>query len=120
MPLFVAAVLFWAIQEQGATVIAQYAAENTDLDAFGFTMPASWFQSVGSLVLPRRGRQRAPGPDAGVRIAMGTDAPLYPHGENLMELELLVQQGLSPAEALHAATLSAAHLMGLDATLGSL
>jgi imidazolonepropionase-like amidohydrolase len=58
--------------------------------------------------------------EAGVRIAMGTDAPLYPHGENLLELELLVEQGLTPADALHAATLSAAELMGLEATLGSL
>lgn len=51
LPLFVAAVFFWVIQEQGATVIAQYAAESTDLDAFGFGIPASWFQSVGSFVL---------------------------------------------------------------------
>ncbi|MEV5302229.1 metal-dependent hydrolase family protein [Amycolatopsis methanolica] len=58
--------------------------------------------------------------EAGVRIAMGTDAPLYPHGENLLELELLVEHGLSPAEALHAATLSAAELMGLESTLGSI
>lgn len=58
--------------------------------------------------------------EAGVRIAMGTDAPLYPHGKNLVELELLVERGLSPADALHSATLSAAELMGLDGTLGSL
>ncbi|WP_409180433.1 peptide MFS transporter [Amycolatopsis sp. VS8301801F10] len=51
VPMFVAAVAFWCIQEQGATVIAQYAGESTDLDAFGFAIPASWFQSVGSLVL---------------------------------------------------------------------
>lgn len=57
---------------------------------------------------------------AGVRIAMGSDAPLYPHGDNLKELELLVEHGLTPAQALHAATLSAAELMGLQETLGSL
>lgn len=51
VPLFVAAVFFWVVQEQGATVIAQYAAESTDLDAFGFALPAPWFQSVGSVVL---------------------------------------------------------------------
>ncbi|MBA8826123.1 imidazolonepropionase-like amidohydrolase [Saccharopolyspora lacisalsi] len=58
--------------------------------------------------------------EAGVPIAMGTDAPLHPHGENLVELELLVENGLRPADALHAATLSAAELMGLDRTLGSI
>jgi imidazolonepropionase-like amidohydrolase len=56
---------------------------------------------------------------AGVKIAMGTDAPVYPHGRNLRELELLVQAGLSPAQALHAATLSAATLMGLEGELGT-
>jgi imidazolonepropionase-like amidohydrolase len=57
---------------------------------------------------------------AGVKIAMGSDAPVYPHGQNLRELELLVQAGMKPAQALHAATLSAAQLMGLDGELGSL
>ena len=51
IPIFLAAVFFWVIQEQGATVIAQYADESTDLNAFGFALPSSWFQSVGSLVL---------------------------------------------------------------------
>lgn len=58
--------------------------------------------------------------EAGVPIAMGTDAPLHPHGENLVELELLVEHGLRPVDALHAATLSAAELMGLDRALGSI
>jgi imidazolonepropionase-like amidohydrolase len=57
---------------------------------------------------------------AGVKIAMGSDAPVYPHGKNLRELELLVQAGMTPAQALHAATLSAAQLMGLDGELGTL
>ncbi|MBP2365809.1 metal-dependent hydrolase family protein [Pseudonocardia parietis] len=57
---------------------------------------------------------------AGVPIAMGTDAPLYPHGRNLTELELMVDHGLTPGDALHAATLSAADLMGLADELGSL
>lgn len=51
IPLFAAAVCFWVIQEQGATVIAQYAEQSTDLNALGFAVPSSWFQSVGSLVL---------------------------------------------------------------------
>lgn len=57
---------------------------------------------------------------AGVKIAMGTDAPLYPHGKNLRELELLAGCGMKPEAALHSATLSAAELMGVDDDLGSL
>ncbi|MFK8213756.1 metal-dependent hydrolase family protein [Haloferax volcanii] len=55
--------------------------------------------------------------DAGVNIAMGTDAgtPFNDHGENaLREMELLVEYGLSPAEALEAATVGGADLLGLD------
>lgn len=51
VPLFVAAVFFWLIQEQGASVLAQYADQSTDLDAFGFTITSSWFQSIASFVL---------------------------------------------------------------------
>lgn len=51
IPIFAAAVFFWVIEEQGATVIAQYAEQSTDLNAFGFSIPPSWFQSVGSLFL---------------------------------------------------------------------
>jgi imidazolonepropionase-like amidohydrolase len=57
---------------------------------------------------------------AGVRIAMGTDSGVTPHGQNLDELPLLVQAGMTAAQALHAATLSAAELLGLERELGSL
>ncbi len=56
---------------------------------------------------------------AGVRIAMGTDSGVTRHGRNLEELPLLVQAGMTPAQALHATTLSAAELMGLADELGT-
>ena len=49
-----------------------------------------------------------------MRIAMGTDAPLTPHGQNLRELGYLVDVGMDPAAALEAATRSAAQLLGVD------
>jgi imidazolonepropionase-like amidohydrolase len=58
--------------------------------------------------------------EAGVRIAMGTDCPVSPHGTNLRELHLMAENGLSPAQALVAATRSAAELMGLDRELGTI
>jgi imidazolonepropionase-like amidohydrolase len=56
---------------------------------------------------------------AGVRIAFGTDTGVTRHGRNLEELALMVECGMTPAAALHAATLSAARLLGMDADLGS-
>ena len=46
IPLFVASVFFWIVDEQGGTVLAQFADTRTDLHAFGFTIPSSWFQSI--------------------------------------------------------------------------
>jgi imidazolonepropionase-like amidohydrolase len=57
-----------------------------------------------------------------IKIATGTDAggPWHPHGSLFKELELFVDTGMSPAEALHCATLSGAELLGMDKDIGSL
>ena len=57
---------------------------------------------------------------AGVRVAMGTDTGVTPHGQNLRELALMADGGMSPAAVLQATTLESARLMRLDAELGSL
>jgi imidazolonepropionase-like amidohydrolase len=57
---------------------------------------------------------------AGVRVAMGTDSGVGPHGENLDELGLMAGCGMTPEQAWHATTLSAAELFGVDGELGSL
>lgn len=57
---------------------------------------------------------------AGVRVAMGTDSGVTPHGENLRELALMVEAGMAPMDAIVASSASAAELMGLDDQLGTL
>ena len=57
---------------------------------------------------------------AGVKIAMGTDAGVVPHGTNLEELQLMQLVGMSPTEVLVATTRTAAELMGLERELGTL
>jgi imidazolonepropionase-like amidohydrolase len=56
----------------------------------------------------------------GVKIALGTDFPVYPHGRNAVEFQLLVDDGLTPAQALRAGTSVAAELLGLSAQIGTL
>ncbi|MFN3517755.1 MAG: amidohydrolase family protein [Novosphingobium sp.] len=56
----------------------------------------------------------------GVRIAYGTDAGVSKHGRNADEFELLVKFGMTPAEAIKAATINAAMLLGLDKETGTL
>jgi imidazolonepropionase-like amidohydrolase len=57
---------------------------------------------------------------AGVKVAMGTDSGVTPHGENLRELSLMADGGMTPAQAITATTLVAAELMGLEKELGSI
>ena len=57
---------------------------------------------------------------AGVRIAFGTDAGIYPHGDNAKQLAYMVKYGLTPAGALRAATSSAADLLGRGKDVGEL
>jgi len=58
--------------------------------------------------------------EAGVKVAMGTDSGVTPHGENLRELPLMVEGGMSPGQAIVATSATAAELMGLQDELGSL
>src|SRR5687768_11724872 len=57
---------------------------------------------------------------AGVRIAFGTDAGVSKHGRNADEFELMVRHGMTPASAIHAATVNAAELLGLAGEIGSI
>jgi imidazolonepropionase-like amidohydrolase len=58
---------------------------------------------------------------AGVKIAMGTDAAVYPHGLNAHELDVYVNQlGMAPLAALQTATINAADLMGWTTKTGTL
>ncbi|TYR80836.1 peptide MFS transporter [Priestia megaterium] len=51
IPLFIACVMFWAIQEQGSTILATYAADRTQLTYGNFTIPVGWFQSLNPLFI---------------------------------------------------------------------
>jgi imidazolonepropionase-like amidohydrolase len=58
---------------------------------------------------------------AGVKVAMGTDAAVYPHGLNAHEFEVYVRDfGMSPLESLRTGTVNAADLMGWSDRIGSL
>lgn len=58
IPLFLASVVFWSIQEQGSTILAAFADKNTELDlakvtngAIHFEIPPAWFQSLNPLFI---------------------------------------------------------------------
>ncbi|CAM5488056.1 peptide transporter [Bacillus safensis FO-36b] [Bacillus safensis subsp. safensis] len=49
--LFLAAVMFWAIQEQGSNILATYADQRTNLNFLGMTLASSWFQSLNPIFI---------------------------------------------------------------------
>ena len=57
---------------------------------------------------------------AGVKIAFGTDAGVYPHGKNWMEFEYMTQAGMPILECIKAATVNAADLIGVTDEIGTI
>ncbi len=51
IPLFIAAAIFWAIQEQGAIILATYADQRTQLQFAGFKIHSAWFQSLSPIFI---------------------------------------------------------------------
>ncbi|MGN6738419.1 amidohydrolase family protein, partial [Dyella sp.] len=57
---------------------------------------------------------------AGVHIAFGTDAGVYPHGQNARQFAYMVRWGMTPLQAIRSATIDAARLLGKEKELGSI
>jgi imidazolonepropionase-like amidohydrolase len=57
---------------------------------------------------------------SGVKVAFGTDAAVYPHGLNAHEFAVMVKLGLAPLQAIQAATVNAADLLGWSGKVGTL
>jgi imidazolonepropionase-like amidohydrolase len=107
--------------EQGTWLVPTLVAPRGVIDAAagGAALPAAALDKAREVIdIHRTSFRRAV--EAGVRVAMGTDSGVTPHGQNLRELSLMVEGGMNPAQALVASTSSAAELLGLDAELGTL
>ncbi len=68
-------------------------------------------QAKAAEVFPRARAMLGKAIAAGVRIACGTDAPAIPHGQNAKELWAMVDRGMTPLQAIRAATLTSAELI---------
>ena len=70
-------------------------------------------QRKADLILPLARANLRKAALAGVKIALGTDAPLVPFGDNAKEFGAMVDRGLAPLESLRAGTINAAELLGV-------
>lgn len=84
----------------------------------GYYPPPIVEKALGLDVLMREAFARAYRAEVG--IAFGTDAGVYPHGLNAREFEYMVEAGMTPTEAILAATRNAADLLGRSADIGSI
>jgi imidazolonepropionase-like amidohydrolase len=57
---------------------------------------------------------------SGVKVALGTDAGIYPHGLNGHEFRKMVEMGLTPLQAIQAGTVNAADLLGWSDKVGTI
>lgn len=85
----------------------------------GIDMPAAVIQKARDVVEVHR-ESVARCIEAGVKVAMGTDSGVTPHGRNLTELGEMVSLGMADQATWEASTRVAAELMGIDATTGTL
>lgn len=89
-------------------------------DAMAVERIAPELRKKAAEVFPRAKAMLPRAIEAGVRIACGTDAPAIPHGQNAKELAALVQRGMTPVQALRAATTTSAELIDAEHELGRL
>ena len=98
------------MKERGTYLVpTTYLADAIDLD----TLPAP-IRAKAEEILPVAKESIRKAIAAGVPIAYGTDAAVYPHGDNAKELAALVERGMSPLAALRSATQGAADLLDLE------
>src|SRR5216683_768224 len=79
-----------------------------------------WVIEKSAIIIPAAKKNMAKAFRAGVRVALGTDAGVYPHGLNGGEFWSMVELGLTPTQALQSGTVNAAELMGWADRIGAI
>ncbi|BCO21067.1 Xaa-Pro dipeptidase [Alteromonas sp. KC3] len=99
------------------TILAgKFVAEKAKIDGFFPELVRPKAAAIGPLIQKTFERAHK----AGVKIAFGTDSGVSAHGDNAKEFALMVEAGMTPANALLSATVNSAELLGISDILGSL
>jgi imidazolonepropionase-like amidohydrolase len=83
-------------------------------DGMDVSHAAPELQAKAAEVFPKARQTISKAIEWGAKVACGTDAPAIPHGKNAKELVALVQRGMTPVQAIRAATTVSAELIGKD------
>jgi imidazolonepropionase-like amidohydrolase len=113
--------VFAAMVEHGTwyvpTILAgKFVAEKAEIDGYFPDIVRPKARMIGPIMQQTFGRAWR----AGVKIAFGTDSGVSAHGDNAQEFIYMVETGMAPIEAIRAATVHAAGLLGISEQAGSL
>lgn len=109
-----------AMKERGTYLVpTMYLADWMRENAVKIGLPAMYAEKMKSVTAAsRQNLKRAF--DAGIKVAFGTDAAVYPHGLNAHEFAVYVQMGMTPVQAIQTSTVNAADLLGWSDRIGTI
>jgi imidazolonepropionase-like amidohydrolase len=109
-----------AMKEHGTYLVPTLYLGDWMIDNAGLTHLPAPLMAKAVEVIPAARKNIAHAFASGVKVAFGTDAAVYPHGLNAHEFAVMVRLGLTPLQAIQAATLNAADLLGWSGKVGTL
>jgi imidazolonepropionase-like amidohydrolase len=109
-----------AMKEHGTYLVPTLYLGDWMIDNAGLTHLPPPLLVKAKEVIPAARKNIAHAFASGVKVAFGTDAAVYPHGLNAHEFAVMVRLGLTPLQAIQAATLNAADLLGWSGKVGTL
>jgi len=108
------------MKEKGTYLVPTLYLGDWMIDNAGLTHLPPPLLAKAQEVLPAARKNVAHAFASGVKVAFGTDAAVYPHGMNAHEFAVMVKLGLTPLQAIQAATINAADLLGWPGKVGTL
>jgi imidazolonepropionase-like amidohydrolase len=109
-----------AMKEHGTYLVPTLYLGDWMINNAGLTRLPAPLLAKAKEVIPAARKNIAHAFAAGVKVALGTDAAVYPHGLNAHEFETMVKLGLTPLQSIQAGTLNAADLLGWSGRVGTL
>lgn len=109
-----------AMKKNGTYLVPTLALEDWLLENMEKIHVPEYSQRKARAIFPIAQRNMARAFASGVKVAMGTDAAVFPHGLNARELAVYVKLGMTPIDAIRTTTVNAADLLGWSDRVGSL
>ena len=109
-----------AMKEHGTYLVPTLYLGDWMIDNAGLTRLPAPLLAKAKVVIPAARKNIAHAFASGVKVALGTDAAVYPHGMNAHEFGVMVRLGLTPLQSIQAGTINAADLLGWNGKVGTL